>query len=162
MQKREIRSQDFLRIRGQNIQIEVREIDQKNLFFWPENPRIYSAVHVGGGNPSQKDIYNRLKKMEHVRQLVKDIKQNDGLIDPIIVRGGSMEVLEGNSRLAAYRFLAERNPLKWNRIRCRILPPDTDRSLIFTLLSQYHVTGKKTGPHTRQQALYFDATNNRI
>ena len=141
--KRKLLGQDFLRIKGHDIQTEVREVDHNQLRFWPENPRIYSAVHVGEGNPSQEDIFNRLKTMEHVRQLVKDIRENEGLIDPIIVRGGSMEVLEGNSRLAAYRFLAKKDPLKWNRIRCKILPQDTQQSLIFTLLGQYHVRGKK-------------------
>ena len=33
--------------------------------------------------------------------------RNQGLIEPLIVRDDTFEVLEGNSRLAAYRFLAK-------------------------------------------------------
>jgi hypothetical protein len=46
----------------------------------------------------------RLTRAEHVRDgLVKSIKHNGGLIEAILVRKGV--VLEGNSRLAAYRIL---------------------------------------------------------
>jgi len=81
--------------------------------------------------------------MEHVKFLIQDIKENGGLTDPIIVRDGPLEVLEGNSRLAAYRQLGERDPVKWGMIKCRVIPEDLDESLIFALLGQYHVTGKK-------------------
>lgn len=143
MTQNEQMNQDLLRIKGQDIQTELRNIEHRKLRFWSENPRIYSIVHAGGSTPTQDEIYDRLKDMEHVRELVADIKDNGGLIDPIIVRGGSMEVLEGNSRLAAYRYLAKNDPIKWERIRCRILPEDTAQSLVFALLGQYHVKGKK-------------------
>lgn len=147
--------QDYLRVKGNDIPAEVRDIEHRKLRFWPENPRIYSIVHAGGSTPTQDGIYKRLKSMEHVRELVTDIKDNEGLIDPVIVRGGTMEVLEGNSRLAAYRFLAHKDPIRWERIRCRILPEDTDQSLVFALLGQYHVKGKKDwAPYERAGFIY--------
>jgi hypothetical protein len=76
--------------------------------------------------------------------LKEDIRENGGLIDPIIVKAGSFEVLEGNSRLAAYRWLAENvDPARWAKIKCTVLPADTDERLIFALLGQYHIKGKK-------------------
>ena len=81
--------------------------------------------------------------MDHVKALIQDIKRDGGLTDPVVVRAGSLEVLEGNSRLAAYRALAKIDPLKWARMKCRLLPEDIDERLIFALLGQYHIKGKK-------------------
>lgn len=47
-------------------------------------------------------------------------------------------VLEGNSRLAAYRILAKNDPLKWSRVLVQILPEDISDSDIFTLLGTFH------------------------
>src|SRR5262249_48545141 len=51
------------------------------------------------------EIYEELLEQEHVRELKDDIKLNGGLIDPLIVKDNTFEVLEGNSRLAACRWL---------------------------------------------------------
>ena len=144
-----------LLIKGVSIPTETRDINYKQLKFWADNPRIHSIIHAETDNPTQDDIYERLKKMEHVRVLITDIKENGGLIDPIIVKGTSMEVLEGNSRLAAYCFLAEKDPIKWSSIRCRVLLGDTDQSLVFALLGQYHVKGKKDwAPYEKAGFIY--------
>jgi hypothetical protein len=81
--------------------------------------------------------------MEHVKARIQDIRLNKGLIEPLIVRDGTYEVLEGNSRLAAYRFLAKSDPVKWGYVKCTVLPPDVDEALIFALLGQFHIKGKK-------------------
>ncbi|MDN4631971.1 ParB N-terminal domain-containing protein [Sphingomonas sp. PsM26] len=121
----------------------TREVPIKELNFYPDNPRIYSTVVVEGAKPTQADILQRLQMMEHVRQLVHDIKANGGLIDPLIVRAGDMVVLEGNSRLAAYRHLATSGEMRWSTAKCTILPAAIDDKLVFALLAQYHVKGKK-------------------
>jgi len=72
-----------------------------------------------------------------------DIKSNKGLMEPVIVRDGTYEVLEGNSRLAAYRGLARQDPLTWAKVKCTLLPKDIDEALVFALLGQFHVKGKK-------------------
>ena len=95
-----------LRIRGNDIPTETRDIEQSKLHFYPDNPRIYSLVRSNGHAPDQEEILRELLTHEHVRILKEDIVQNDGLIDPLIVRAGDLVVLEGNSRLAAYRYLA--------------------------------------------------------
>ena len=63
-----------------------------------------------------------------------------GLLEPIIVRRNV--VLEGNSRLAAYRMLAEKDPIKWADIRCNVLPDDTSDDVVFSLLGTLHIIGK--------------------
>src|SRR6266853_1220958 len=93
--------------------------------------------------PDQETICRELQKLEHVRELQDDIVANGGLMDPLIVRDGDLVVLEGNSRLAAYRFLYKKDPVKWAKVRCTVLPKDIDEKLVFALLGQYHVKGKK-------------------
>jgi hypothetical protein len=132
-----------IRIRGVDVATTTQELDQKALNFYIDNPRIYSLIRTGGKVPDQDEIYKELLEHEHVRELISDIEANGGLMDPLIVRDGDLVVLEGNSRLAAYRFLASKNHIKWGKVRCTLLPKNIDEKLIFALLGQYHVKGKK-------------------
>lgn len=144
-----------MRLRGQEVSTVTREVPVKDLNFYPENPRIYSIVHADGQKPSQTEILERLQVLEHVRQLVQDIRANGGLIDPMIVRQGDMVVLEGNSRLAAYRHLVKEDPVKWAKAMCTLLPADIDEHLVFALLAQYHVKGKKDwAPYEKAGFIY--------
>jgi ParB-like chromosome segregation protein Spo0J len=67
---------------------------------------------ANGKQPTQEEIQQQLSELEHVKELREDIKRNGGLLEPLIVREGSLEVLEGNRRLAAYRQLAAKEPIK--------------------------------------------------
>jgi ParB-like nuclease domain len=90
-----------------------------------------------------------------LKALIHDISDNGGLIDPLVVRDKDFVVLEGNSRLAAYRFLASKDPIKWAKAKCTILPADIDEKLVFALLGQYHVKGKKDWvPYEKAGFLY--------
>ncbi len=146
-----------MRLRNQDVPVRTMWIEQSKLRFFVENPRIYSIVRADGREPDQEDIYSQLLDLEHVRELKEDIKRNGGLIDPLIVREGSFEVLEGNSRLAACRWLyenEERAP-EWARVKCTLLPADIDDRLVYALLGQYHVKGKKDwGPYEKAGFLY--------
>ena len=42
-------------------------IDLGQLKYYPENPRIYSLVYTGETEPSQKDIEEKLQRMDHVK-----------------------------------------------------------------------------------------------
>jgi hypothetical protein len=94
---------------------------------------------------TRRAVYKELQTLEHVRELKEDIKLNGGLIDPLIVRDGKFEVLEGNSRLAACRWLYENDSdaITWAKVKCTLLPTDIDERLVFALLGQYHIKGKK-------------------
>ena len=126
-------------------EVEEQLLNQCELHFYEENPRVYSILRSNGSSPSQKEIEDKMTSMEHVKQLQLSIKQNGGLIDPLIVvkRNGNYVVLEGNSRLAAYRLLAAKDPVKWQKVRAIILPENITDSNIFTLLGQYHLVGRK-------------------
>lgn len=126
-------------------EVEEKLLNQCELRFYEENPRVYSILRSNGSIPTQKEIENKLTSMEHVKQLRLSIEQNGGLIDPLIVvkRNGDYVVLEGNSRLAAYRLLAEKDLVKWQKVRANILPEEITDNEIFTLLGQYHLVGRK-------------------
>jgi hypothetical protein len=138
-----VASQNTMLIRGIEVPITTKRLEQMKLRFFPENPRVYSVLHTNGRPPSQEDIQARLLELEHVKELIVDIRINKGLLEPLIVKDKTFEVLEGNSRLAAYRQLAKNDPLKWGMVKCTILPHDIDDSLVFALLGQLHIKGKK-------------------
>ncbi len=152
---------DALTLRGKEIPIKVGFRLVRDLQFYPENPRIYSIVNMDGDAITQEEIQERLSSMEHVKQLVQSIKANGGLTDPIIVRKDV--VLEGNSRLAAYRLLSAKDPLKWGKIKCKILPEDIGDDAVFALLGEYHIIGKKDwAPYEQAGYLYRRHRNHGI
>ena len=132
-----------LTIGKKNIPVEVVELNQADLQFYPENPRVYSVLNLLGNEPTQDEIEQHMCSLDHVKQLKVSIESNGGLIDPLIVRDGDFTVLEGNSRLAAYRLLCMSDPIKWGKVTCKLLPADISDSTIFTLLGQYHIIGRK-------------------
>lgn len=135
--------EDSITLRGRELRVRCGQLAHRTLRFFPENPRIYSQVWKSDGEePSQADILDVLKRSEHVREhLIPSIQHNGGLIEPILVRKDV--VLEGNSRLAAYRMLSELEPGKWDFIRVRLLPDDVTDSDVFSILGEFHIVGKK-------------------
>lgn len=136
-------SEDILMLRGRQIKVTNTWLDQTKLLFYSENPRIYSRVWSDGEEPTQEAIESVLTAAEHVRDgLVKSIQHNGGLIEPVMVRRSI--VLEGNSRLAAYRLLNTKiDRDKWRFLRAKVLPDDLSESEVFSLLGEYHINGKK-------------------
>jgi hypothetical protein len=134
---------DYLLLRNKKIPVDLAEVAQEELVFYIDNPRLFSLVRADGRDPTQEEVQEVLSGMDHVKQLVQNIKENGGLIDPVIVQGGTNIVLEGNSRLAAYRLLAKQDPIKWGYMRAKILPKAISESEIFSLLGEYHLIGKK-------------------
>ena len=144
-----------LMIGKKEYQVQEIELAQAELQFYPENPRVYSMLDVANGIPEQSDIEDVMTSMEHVKQLKESIKANGGLIDPLVVRDGDFVVLEGNSRLAAYRLLARQDKIKWAKVKCIILPKDISDAAVFTLLGQYHIIGRKDwSPYEQAGYLY--------
>lgn len=146
---------DFLLIRGKKIQVTLAELPQDRLKFYLENPRLYTMLRGDGKDPTQDEIEEKLVEMEHVKTLVQSIKDHGGLIDAVIVQSGTNIVLEGNSRLAAYRVLAKQDPIKWGKIRAKVLPDSISESAVFSLLGEYHIIGKKDwAPYEQAGYLY--------
>ena len=135
--------EDTLRLGGRDIPVKRVNLKQSELLFCPENPRIYSVMNLEGRSPSQDEILEKMSQLDHVKRLYQSIQINGGLIDPLIVQEGTNLVFEGNSRLAAYRLLAEKDPIKWGYVKCCLLPKNIDEKHIATLLGEYHIIGRK-------------------
>ena len=155
--------QDTLTLGGQEIQVKRGSIPQQELRFFPENPRIYSIIRAGETTPNQSEIEERLAKLDHVKQLVQSIRATGGLTDPLIVRDGDLMVLEGNSRLAAYRLLAKPDPITWGTVKVMLLPAEIADNLVFALLGQYHIIGRQDWqPYEQAGYLYRRVENQRL
>lgn len=146
---------DTMMLRNKIITVHSCALPHSELKFYPENPRIYSEVWLDENDaPSQAQIFAILSKTEHVREtLVPSIRNNGGLIEPILVRDNV--VLEGNSRLAAYRLLSQQEPERWRHIRARVLPSTITESEVFSLLGEYHMVGKKDWPPFEQAGYLY-------
>lgn len=142
-------------IRSQKFVLPIHDVRLKDLRFFQDNPRVYSALHNGQKAPGQEEIEAHLQEDEHVRELKVQIEQNGGLMEPLFVREATMEVVEGNSRLAAYRLLEVDNGVTWSHVRCALLPPEIDDSLVMSLLAQLHLTGKKNWIPYEQAAIFY-------
>lgn len=136
-------SESYLKIGDRSFLVREEDLPVRDLKFYEDNPRVYSMLHNNDGDiPTQEDIEEYMLGMEHVKELRQSIEQV-GLIDPLIVRDGDYVVLEGNSRLAAYRKLARKDPSKWGTVKCKILPANIDNDTIIIILGQYHIVGRK-------------------
>ena len=146
---------DTLTLRGQEMPVRNGSLPINDLSFYPENPRIYSLIRRPGVEPSQDEIFNRLRSLDHVKQLIQSIRANGGLTNPLLVRAGDLVVLEGNSRLAAYRELARNDAIKWGMAKVQLLPSDISEELVFALLGEYHIVGRKDwAPYEQAGYLY--------
>ena len=135
-------------IMGQQVPARHEEIPIDQLHFLPDNPRVYATIRemtdFDGLTPDEKQlrIYERLLLEPSVKNLIPEIQRDKGLQDPITVRWDTRQVIEGNSRLAAYRKLAEESgDDRWNTIRCLVVTKLTDDQQT-RLLGQAHLHGK--------------------
>lgn len=151
---------DTITLRGKEILVKIGFLPVLDLKFYPENPRIYSIISEVGKEPSQEEIFEKLSKMEHVLELVQSIKANKGLREPLIVRDGM--VLEGNSRLAAYRILMEKDAIAWGKVKCKALPENVGDDVAFAILAD-HISGKKDWkPYEQAGYLYRRNKNHNV
>lgn len=119
------------------------------LKFLKDNPRVYAVTHGKPGfdqrpeEEQQEIIFEKLQDETSVRNLVPEIERHGGLIEPVLVRLDTMEVIEGNSRLAAYRVLRNesRGVEDWSMIPCYLISKLTDDQQA-AFLNQIHVKGK--------------------
>ena len=141
--------QTNIAIMGEDVPSHHELISIDRLRFLPDNPRVYAAIRemqdFAALTPDEKQlrIYERLLQEPSVKNLIPEILRDGGLQDPIIVRWDTQEVIEGNSRLAAYRKLFDENPDndQWTHIGCLVVKTLTDDQQT-RLLGQAHLHGK--------------------
>ena len=137
-----------MKILGETIPVseDYREID--TLRFLKDNPRVYAVTHAEAGfedltaEEQQNVILAKLREEPSVKNLIGDVQRHGGLIEPILVRVDTNEVIEGNSRLAVYNILRDRPAAgDWEMIPCYLVSSLTDAQQA-AFLSQVHVKGK--------------------
>ena len=137
-----------MKLLGETIKLTDDYLDIHSLKFLKDNPRVYACTH---GEPDFNDlteeeqqdvIFKRLLEEPSVKNLKPEIKRHGGLMESILVRHDTKEVIEGNSRLAVYRKLHQEDPeSEWGLIPCDIVSSLTDEQQ-FAFLNQIHVKGK--------------------
>ena len=137
-----------MKILGRAISFTEDYVAISSLKFLKDNPRVYTVTHGESGfeelldEEQQDHILGKLRQEPSVRNLIADVKRHGGLIEPILVRRDSMEVIEGNSRLAVYRILhTEQADGDWEWIPCHVVSGLDDREQA-AFLNQIHVKGK--------------------
>ena len=137
-----------IKILDDDIELKDDFLDIYRLKFLPDNPRVFYCTYGEadfeslGDAEKQERIYRKLLKEPSVKNLISDIKRHGGLMESILVRYDTMEVIEGNSRLAVYRKLHEQGSEGgWELIQCDIVSTLTDEQQD-AFLNQIHVKGK--------------------
>jgi len=152
------KKESFITIGGRKIECEIDQINIFKLQYYPENPRVNSILSQYPQEDITQDfIEKQLWKLDSTKDLFLDIRRNQGLIEEIIVK--DREVIEGNSRLCAYRKLYERAQTDderklWQYIRAKILPSDITPEEVFTILGVFHIKGKADW-RTYEKAAYL-------
>lgn len=151
-----------------SVPYETKLVHIDRLAFYPENPRIDSRF-PHDEERSQEAIQLILEKMEHVKELRSQIDRDGQVNEPLycisipqdsdLIQTFDYQVLEGNSRLAALRMTGKRTSLPPSSVSCNILNFSgyTERekeSLIFSLLSQFHIAGR-TNWESYENAAYI-------
>ncbi|WP_455579138.1 hypothetical protein [Faecalibacillus intestinalis] len=134
---------NVIKIKNKEYPMYETKINHSQLKFYKDNPRIYSVINTEGYEPTQQEIEEQMCNLDHVRDLKASIIEFGGLAEPLYVKEGTFEVLEGNSRLAAYRLLNKQFPDgKWQNVRCNVLPNDIPNSAVRALLGTLHLVGR--------------------
>ena len=135
-------------IMGQSVSARHMLMAIDELHFLPDNPRVYAPIREMPDftdlTPEERQdrIYKHLLQEPSVKNLIPEIKRDGGLQEPIIVRHDTRQVIEGNSRLAAYRKLKEETSNeKWTYIPCLVVSSLTDDQQT-RLLGQTHLHGR--------------------
>jgi hypothetical protein len=128
---------------GRKIFYEIKDVDINELEYYPDNPRInYIISRHPPKKITQEFIEQELIKLESTKERIKDLEENKGLLDEVYVVGN--KVVEGNTRLCAYRRLSKKYPdaLHWGKIKARILQGDVTEEELFYILGTFHIKGK--------------------
>lgn len=147
-------------IKKRNVPYTMDVIDTSELMFWEENPRVYAAVQGHPDFPKaspqrkQEIIYQQMLKEESTARAKEGMERHGGLQEPLIVDLRGNIVIEGNSRLAAARKLAEKDESHWGALECKCYNDITEEEKI-ALLNQMHIQGKVQWTPYAKAATYY-------
>lgn len=134
-------------ILNEEIPFVFQRVHIHRLKYFKDNPRIYSVLQglkqqLPSGDALQILIQDEMWKEPSVKNLIPEIRHHGGVTEAVLVMQKTMEVIEGNSRLAALRQLSRDDPdnEKWGTIPCKVVSELTPAQLD-SYLHQTHVIG---------------------
>lgn len=135
-------TENTLSVQGRQIPYEIKSLNILELRYYAENPRINYIISTHDGEVTQDIIEQKLLALDTTKDLVRDIEENQGLIEEVLVIGD--EVVEGNTRLAVYRRLAKKHPSdpRWRTIPAKVLSSEIRPQELFFILGTLHIKGK--------------------
>lgn len=142
-------------VHGRDLRFEIRSLDIYEVDYYYENPRInYIISRYPTEQITSELIEKALIELDSTRDLRHEIENNGGLTDEIIVLDG--RVIEGNTRLCCYRRLhSKSNDDRWKYIRAKVILDEVSPTEVFSLLSNYHIRGKKPWDPYEKAACMF-------
>ena len=140
-------NETYITILGEDIYYSEERLEIISLKYYDNNPRVYAKLTAGGplpdANKRQEFIHNQMRDEKSVQKLLKTIKRQGGVTEPLMVLVKTNQVIEGNSRLAALRYLSKNEKgdnTPYLTAPCRVLSLTPDQ--IDAYLHQTHVDGR--------------------
>ncbi|MBI2196120.1 hypothetical protein HYU45_00745 [Candidatus Daviesbacteria bacterium] len=152
-------------IGDRKIPTEIREIDIFELNYYPQNPRMNYVLSKYGDSLDQTKIEENLWRLDSTKVLADDIRKNGGLMEEVFVMGN--QVIEGNRRLCAYRYIYRDSPAEqkenWRKIRAKVILSKISDEDLFLLLGNLHIKGKAPwDPYEKASYIYRMINENRM
>lgn len=143
-----------------NHRTERLSIDRLN--FFSRNPRIQWVLEMQqclsnySEQMRQETIFELLQSEESVKNLIREIRKDGGVQEPIIVNEDTLTVIEGNSRLAVYRMFNQCGPdnPEWRSILCALIQ-DLSEEEEDRIVSQAHLQGRTAWSKGAQAYYYY-------
>ena len=155
---------EMITIGKEAVRMEHRDVPITAIALDEDNPRL----RLMRQKDPDKDMETFIKEMKDAPKLRKDIEENGGLRERVILKPsgkGKFKVVEGNRRRVAFGELRDKHPddETWQTMPCRILPEDIDDKQIAILLAGEHVQGKvKWDAHEKAGQVYHMAKDLKI
>lgn len=134
-----------LTISGSDFEVLHERVSIQEIRLDPENPRIRFQIKYGSKKkPStEAELLAIVRSQPGYDDLQKQIRKLGGIYDPLIVRHDGT-VAEGNTRLAAVKFLHETNKSdkRWKTVPITRLPIDIPEKTVEMLMANFHIAGK--------------------
>jgi ParB-like chromosome segregation protein Spo0J len=147
----------ILTVEGKTIPATYMEIPLVQVRLSPKNPRIQRLLRTNP-KPTSEEIQRFLLDEDGVSDLQKQIRDNQGLVDPIIVNK-DYEVIEGNCRAAIYQKLKDGRPQEsqWSKIPAYVLDDSVTERQLLILQAIYHVHSNKIKWGAYEQQSHLNA-----
>lgn len=135
-------NESFITVGGKKILYTLEEIDIYSIDYYNDNPRINYIINQYPPDRVNSALIEKIMlERDATKELIRNIEENKGLLEAVLVL--DRKVIEGNTRLVAYRKIYQKTKDEfWRKIKANILHGTITAFEIFDILSSYHIRGK--------------------